>query len=288
MLSIILIIIPYFLANSGTSISIPIPFLVALSIILVYYEIKPEDVLPKEFIVKIPEKYGTISRMPVLSTIIDKAIEKIEFIKKKLGNLEADATAAGKNLENEFKRLKEVWDKQLDKLSDNIDNVLIKKTNKWEQAGLMGLLLFIAFANIWFIGTRADPLDALSIASASLLSVVSIAFGINIQELMLAKLKDHMDIVFLEINKAIYTARNVISDTFAMAKKIVDDIKTELDEVKKKNLLTFFPKDIVAVITIILMTFISGLIILIPEFSANQWLLIGIEFIIGYYFMTKK
>ena len=77
MLSIILIIIPYVLANSGTSIPIPVPFLVALSIILVYYEIKPEDVLPKEFIVKIPEKYGTISRMPVLSTLIDKAIEKI-------------------------------------------------------------------------------------------------------------------------------------------------------------------------------------------------------------------
>ena len=45
---------------------------------------------------------------------------------------------------------------------------------------------------------------------------------------------------------------------------------------------------IVAFISVNLMIFISGIVLLVPSIISNQWVLIGIEFIIGYYFMTKK
>ena len=67
---LILCLISLMIAYIYESQPLPIPLLVAFSIILVYYEIKPEDVLPKNFIVSVPENYGTIKRMPVVSTII--------------------------------------------------------------------------------------------------------------------------------------------------------------------------------------------------------------------------
>jgi len=117
--------------------TIPIPFLVALSIILVYYEIKPEDVLPKEFIIKIPDKYGTISRMPVVSTIIEKAIGKLTILKDKLEKIEVDFTNGTQAAIDEFTRIRKIYEDQLDTLMDNIDNLVVKRKNKWEQAGLI-------------------------------------------------------------------------------------------------------------------------------------------------------
>lgn len=288
MLTIILVIISYALANTGSTIPIPIPFLVAFSIILIYYEIKPEDVLPKGFIVEIPEKYGTISRMPVVSTVIEKATDKLSSIQDKLNFFQNQIAAGVANVQAQFNRLKVIWDDQLGKILDKTDSLVIKSKNKWEQAGLMGLLIFIAFANLMFIQTRTDPLDGLAIASASLLSVVSIAFGINIQEIMLDKVKPQLENVFLEIDKALYATKNVINTTFNAAITNINDIQTGLNNIQNSNLLTFFPKDVVAIITVNLMVFISGLVIMIPVFSTNQWVLIGIEFTIGYYFMTKK
>ena len=300
--SIICIIIPYAISRSGEPIPIPVPFLVAFSIILIYYEIKPEDILPKSFLVQIPDNYGTISRMPIISSVIDKAYDTIENIEKKIREIKENASFYLDEGENLFKTLKKVWDEKLDDLMNRINNLTIKSKNIFEQAGIILLLIFIAALNLSFIGLRTDPLDGLVIASASLLSVISIIFGINIQKIILNGVKKKVDNVFLEVSKALYITKNVLETGIVIEELVngekvevvnlkdvnLDKIKVALEEVKKKNILTFFPKDIVAAITVNLMVLISGLLIMIPAFLVNQWVLLGIEFIIGYYFISKK
>lgn len=282
---------------------VPLNFIIALNIILLYYEIKPEEVLPTKFVSKIPEKYGTIDRMPRVSNAIEDIKLKLNKINKEVDKILEDienkftviidkAEKSIKVLNKETQQKVDKLDKNLDKFSEVVDNYVIKGKSFVEQLGLFFLLILVALLSLWVINESADPFDTISISFAAILAAVSIASGLNIQEMMVNKLKNKLNESFELVINGIDQVKSSFLDTFEEIKKKKDDTikkaQNMLDEFLASNVLIYFPKDIVAGFSINFMVCIVSIMFIFPIFLSNDVFLIAIEFIIGYYFLTKK
>jgi hypothetical protein len=279
-LILIVVVIVYLYENW----QIPIHFLVAFNIVLLFYEIKPKEVLPKRFIVEIPETYGAIERIPVVNDTIELVIRKLEGIQKECEGL----IAVGNKTSNVAKKRAEDVEKRIYKFLDLVQSFEIKKKSIIEQIAVMGLLIIIGVFSLVFIEGSSELFNALTIALASFIAVISIAFGVNFQSIMVRILQPKLKGVFDYIDEAIDATKVYLTNTVNQVDNILTDVTNSLTEFKKKNILVFLPKDIVAWISINIMIYICGVVLLLPAFEINEFILIGMEFVFGYYFLTKK
>ena len=271
MLCLMAVILVFVIQNSYP----PVHFIVAFNIVLLYYEIKPEEALPKEFRAKIPEGYGTLSRMPV----VDKALDDVKNIFKDIKELVKKAKEGADDLQEKI----EIFETKSDDVIKKFKDFAIKGRSILENIGLMGLLFGIGIISIWFIETETDPFNAITISLAAFVSAISIGFGLNLQDMMVNYIEPQVNEIFLVANKSLKVIKACLDDINKKSDKILEQI----DKFKKTNVLVYFPKDIVAAISVNLMTLICGIILLIPLIALVEFFLILLEFIIGYYFLTK-
>lgn len=312
---LILVAISYVIFNMD----IPLHFLIALNIILLYYEIKPEEVLPKKFVVEIPEKYGTIDRIPRVSKTIDNIEKKLKIIKEesdqlldgwieKLNKAKDLMSNEAEKAQNLIKAVKkeveesedlELLKKNMKSFYNFVDNFTVKGKTILEQIGLMFLLLSIGFFSIWYIETSEDPFNAITIALSAFLAAVAIAFGLNLQEILVKfmekPLNDAFDTVKKGINsfkrefdKCVDEVKEATKTVGAYKDKVIKEIEAVLNTFRQSNILMIFPKDIVACISINFVAYLCAIAMYMPVVYLTEFVLVGIEFVIGYYFMTKK
>ncbi|MFX1569925.1 MAG: hypothetical protein ACFFCV_16345, partial [Promethearchaeota archaeon] len=314
-LCMILMVISYVFFNMD----VPLHFLIALNIILLYYEIKPEEVLPKQFVAEIPEKYGTIDRIPRVSTTIDNIEAKLEILCEEIDQeltkwttriekLKEDINEDEKNAQNLIDKIKEKYEeneniktlkKNLKAFYKFVDNFTVKGKTIIEQIGLMILLVSIGIFSIYYIESSGDPFNAITISFAAFLAAVAIAFGLNLQEILVKYMETPLSDAFTNVKKGINEVRNKINNYIDKAKDALEgvskyqknlkqEIENLLETFRNSNLLMILPKDIVACISINFIAYLCGIAVFIPTVYLTEYLLIGIEFVIGYYFMTKK
>ncbi|MFW9972391.1 MAG: hypothetical protein ACFFDF_19560 [Candidatus Odinarchaeota archaeon] len=268
--------------------ALPLHFLIAFNIILLYYEIKPEEVLPKQFVVEIPENYATLDRMPKVSKFVDDVIKKLEMIRDETDDFL-------KNFKNELDNLSKKGEEALKDLIDKAKNLIdhtkkfsVKGKTFFEQIGLMVLLVSIGVFSGLYIETSADPSNIITISLAAFLAAISIGFGLNLSELMVNGLKGHFEESMKKLKEGTKEIQKFLEGIKKYEDKILRTIEELRKEFRKKNILTFLPQDIVACISINAMAYLSSVALLIPTMFLSEIVLIGMEFIIGYYFLTKK
>ncbi|GAI69971.1 unnamed protein product, partial [marine sediment metagenome] len=86
---------------------------------------------------------------------------------------------------------------------------------------------------------------------------------------------------FFEVSQILTGVKNITGETILMIQK-------EINNVRESNLMIYLPKDIIATISILFMMFLGGLLLILPEVVLSEFFLLILEFIIGYYFITKK
>jgi len=149
---------------------------------------------------------------------------------------------------------------------------------------LVGIGIFL----IWYIETYNEPLDAITILLAAFLSALSIAFGTNLQDIMAKYVQSHIRNSKIFIEQAFFKINQILIDVNQLSGETISKIQKEINNVRESNVMIYLPKDIVAVFSILFVTFLGGLILVLPELVFNEFLLLILEFIIGYYFITKK
>ncbi len=271
-----------------TLLTIPLHFIIILNIILVYYGIKPKDVLPKQFVVDIPEMYGTISRMPIIPDLIENVEDRLKDIEdwtlRLLREFKKDVTKLTRKVEN----LREKVNAKIDSFTDLVSTLTVKSKSLLEQIGLIIILIITIVLSALFISSSNQPLDFLNIILASTIALITIAFGINIQEIMMNHIKPWINCQFNEIIGGLTIITDSVEELSDDILNTIEKIEDQLDKIKTTNFLMYLPKDLVASISVNGMVAICGLMFILPIIAFNQVFLIIIEFIIGYYFMTKK
>lgn len=270
--------------------TIPMHFLIAFIVILGYYGIKTENILPSKYLVRVPEDYGKISRMPMLSDAIDEIQKKISSIIKKIKKF---LNAGDKTLQAWMAKNQANYDelkKRINDFEEAYENLNVKPKNLLERLGLIFIVLVIVVINVVIFSQSPGsiPINPISIALAGSLSIVSIVLGVNIQELLISPVKERLEEANKSVQASLGTLQNVISNPKNKLSNVEAKVNKVLNDIKASNILIFMPKTWVAIVTINLMVYVVGLAFVIPQLLLNESFLIVVEVIIGYYFLTKK
>lgn len=283
-ISTVIMVISYLIFEMN----IPLHFLIAFNIILLYYEIKPAEILPKQFVIDIPEKYATLDRMPKVSKFIDDMVDRMEQIQKDTNRLITYLDKTSNELSTKGEAFLEKVEERVDNFLEYANKFTVKGKTFFEQISLMLLLILIAVFSAMYIEASTDQFNAITISLAAFLAAVSIGFGVNISEIMGKKLKNKLKNAKDAIITSVEKIRDALVNFSTKKDDIITGITDALNKFKRTNILTFLPKDIVACISVNVMAYICGVSLFMPTLLLSEFLLIGIEFIIGYYFLTKK
>ena len=190
--------------------------------------------------------------------------------------------------EEHIEELRINFNTKIDKFKENADNLTVKSRNFLEQVALLFLLIFIIWGSIISLVETGLEAEHIEIIAGASIAGISISIGVNIQSVMLVPIKTYLNKIFNRIKNEI-TEIKVIVDAKAneviAQLNIIDEI---LEELKESNILSFIPKDIVAIISVHAISFTCGLIFLFPVLITIEIPLIIVEIIIGYYFSMKR
>ena len=266
----------------------PIHFIVAFNIILAYYGIKPKDILPTPLQASIPTDYGTLKRYKPLDEFLDKTNNFLEDIKNQVIDIVGNLEAIGKSYEDKANKYLADIKEEIDQFTILVKKLSVKGKTVIEQIGLLILLVAIGIFSIWYIETYNEPLDAITISLAAFISAISIAFGTNLQDIMAKYVQPHIRNSKIIIEQSIFEVSQILTPVKDITGETISKIQKEINNVREANLMIYLPKDIIAAISILFMTFLGGLLLILPEVVLSEFFLLILEFIIGYYFITKK
>jgi hypothetical protein len=277
--------------------NIPGHLIIVLGLILAYYKIEPNEVLPPPLVSTTSGSSPTpktnldlINSFPKLKKAIKLVEEKKEAIFEKI---EEELTNKGLKVSDTISKLSAIEGTITNNIKD-IENLTEKLTievkSRVESIGLICLMLFIAFVNALYLGsgTTDGSFEPVKIIASSIFAGVGIATGKAIDDLLYRNVRKPISNAFQKLNSGLKEVENFFKDTTKKIEDFENILKDRINRFKNQNFLNYFSPHISAIISINVMACLGIILLLNPLLSINNPLFVGMEFIISYYFVSKK
>ncbi len=321
LLALVAIVFGYYLIAIPNIISSPLfptigSLIVILNIVLIYYGFKPQEFLPKEFVSQnVPDKplsnYYLIENVPGLRNIFDAVEQDVdtccqEVIEKIDGASQILVT--GQNVATTFiADTRDAITNPIEDASNRFFNTLLKFPETKPNQGIFDrwnyfiLLVIIVIINLFYqpsLSTEVNVVSSAIIVGVGVVAgkVIDRAFfdGIlrNVQKpikQLLQRLREKANLLVDIVN----SAGNALDQFLGALKTAVGnfqkDIKQKIQEFKQSTFLDYLPTDLAALVSLCAMALGCVTILALPiDWAWVPTVLVGMEFIVSYYFTSKK
>ncbi len=280
----------FYIFNSWAGNPVPnIPphlFLIFL-VVLSYYGLKPNDILPKKYVIPIPEDFGKVSRIPPLDSGLKQLSSRLEDLEHYLTGVKAKITSFANAVGKQAEDIRLEINNELNDLANIAQKYRVSVTGIWEKVGVIMLLIVVAL--ICGFAIQYDPSAGnIGYVLGPIAGIISIITGIDTSDFLQNRLKGEINGIFLNFEEKVGEIKVKLESSVQAAITVIKTLRESIMQFRQRSLLDYMSKHLVGGLSVGIMTFFSLVIFLWPAGDFNAFSLVMLEVVVGFYFVTKK